>query len=116
MTVKMPEMPLPDTLRAIFEVCRAADVASFKFGELEFVLQPRMPEVNLNDVTNEDLGLPPDPADVENSAPKRRTKRQKLTPDGEVIVDPQNPSNPNNPIDFSADFPQGPNPPGYGAF
>jgi hypothetical protein len=107
----------------LLAIARAADVLSLKCGDVEFVLQPQL-RVAVSEADAEDLGLPPDPGDpsldatspyVPPNTKQTKPKRSKVqrTDDGEVIVDPANPLNPDNPVDFARDFPQGPEVPGY---
>jgi hypothetical protein len=113
-------------LEKLLKVARAADVLQLKLGDIEFTLQPTPPKLDVAEMEPEDLGLPADPGapDLEPTSPytppgtpvkrkRGRPPKPKLTPDGERVVDASNLLNPENPVDFSSDFPAAPEVPGW---
>ena len=114
-----------DSIAKLLKTLRASDVAHFKMGDIEVTLQPSLPQLNM--ASDEDLGLPADPGDpaLEHTSPyippntktmKHKRSKVKLSADGEVIHDPSNPLNPENPVSFGDDFPEMPAVPGYTSF
>jgi hypothetical protein len=127
-------MGLPDIdlakLEALLKLSRSENVLQLKIADVEFTLAPQpMTIPNMSELDPEDLGLPGDPGDpnldprMEHTSPyippgtkpmKQRKRKVSYSEGGEMVVDPQNPLNPDNPVDFSQDFPDLPPVPGYG--
>ena len=98
-------------------LARKYDAMSFSYLGLTFTLNP--PQPDLSAFTPSGPDLPPDPGDpsLDHTTPipnvnveRKASKPLTLNGNGEVVVDPDNPLNPDNPVDFNEDFPDLPGP------